>query len=306
VEIGGVRPEQYLKETRLVETLPDGVDAEGVLSHIKAACESGWDFSSRWFVPQTGSRLEDTKTADIIPVDLNAFLYGNAMLLQEFCGSLEGVCDHTVEHYAGIASNFKTGIKDLLWSEFRRSWFDYNYVRDESNQEFYASNLIPLWTRADHRDTDPFLITKVLGYLEGSRALTYPAGLPTSLLPPRESCEGEQWDLPNGWAPLVHMVVEALDSSQHLEAIRVAQDLARKWTQTNYLAWTQYKDEGGGMFEKYDVTRVGCPGCGGMYATVLGFGWTNGVILDFLTRYYYEVAPPIPVDGINCTIGGAF
>jgi len=304
VERTGPRPEQYLKETRLIESLPEGTDTEAVYSHLKAGCESGWDFSSRWFVVEEGdpgpANLTHTKTADIIPVDLNAFLYGNAVLLQEFCGDLEEfvgqqVCDHTPDYYGGIASNFKTGIKELLWDETDGSWYDYNYVRQESTRAFYASNLIPLWTNADHRDEDPALVGKVLEYLNNSGALGHPGGLPTSLV---ES--GEQWDFPNAWAPLVHMTVEALDNTQHLDAIRLAFDLATNWTQTNYLAWTQYNETEGGMFEKYDVTKKGCPGSGGMYATVLGFGWTNGVILDFLTKYNFMASPLVP-ESIDCS-----
>jgi len=39
------------------------------------------------------------------------------------------------------------------------------------------------------------------------------------------------------------------------------------------------------MFEKYDVTGVGLPGGGGEYDVQLGFGWTNGVVIDFLNMY---------------------
>ena len=30
---------------------------------------------------------------------------------------------------------------------------------------------------------------------------------------------------------------------------------------------------------------VGLPGGGGEYDTVVGFGWSNGVVLDFMDRY---------------------
>jgi len=33
------------------------------------------------------------------------------------------------------------------------------------------------------------------------------------------------------------------------------------------------------------VTVVGIPGGGGEYEVVVGFGWTNGVALDFMNRY---------------------
>jgi hypothetical protein len=36
---------------------------------------------------------------------------------------------------------------------------------------------------------------------------------------------------------------------------------------------------------QYDVTAIGLPGGGGEYETVVGFGWSNGVVLDFLKMY---------------------
>jgi alpha,alpha-trehalase len=39
------------------------------------------------------------------------------------------------------------------------------------------------------------------------------------------------------------------------------------------------------MHEKLDATRKGRAGGGGEYAPQVGFGWSNGVVLDFLDRY---------------------
>lgn len=42
----------------------------------------------------------------------------------------------------------------------------------------------------------------------------------------------------------------------------------------------------GAMHEKYDVTTpAGKIGGGGEYAPQVGFGWSNGVALDFLANY---------------------
>lgn len=43
----------------------------------------------------------------------------------------------------------------------------------------------------------------------------------------------------------------------------------------------------GAMHEKYDVsTPGGLIGGGGEYKPQIGFGWSNGVLLDFLSRYF--------------------
>ena len=41
----------------------------------------------------------------------------------------------------------------------------------------------------------------------------------------------------------------------------------------------------GMMYEKYDATSTTKIGGGGEYEVQLGFGWTNGVVLDFLDMY---------------------
>lgn len=44
---------------------------------LKTAAESGWDFSSRWYIADDGqnnSTLRDTRTSHILPADLNALL----------------------------------------------------------------------------------------------------------------------------------------------------------------------------------------------------------------------------------------
>ncbi|MEQ2158030.1 hypothetical protein GOODEAATRI_008009, partial [Goodea atripinnis] len=92
----------------------------------------------------------------------------------------------------------------------------------------------------------------------GSGALNFPNGVPTSL---RES--GQQWDYPNAWPPLQHMLIEGLSKLSSEDAKKVSSDLAQRWIKTNWLAYEKYE----AMFEK------------------LGFGWTNGVALQLLDQY---------------------
>ena len=46
---------------------------EEVYRNLRAAAESGWDFSSRWLAD--GKTLASIRTVDLIPVDLNSVLY---------------------------------------------------------------------------------------------------------------------------------------------------------------------------------------------------------------------------------------
>lgn len=41
------------------------------------------------------------------------------------------------------------------------------------------------------------------------------------------------------------------------------------------------------------MTAPGSAGGGGEYEVVIGFGWTNGVVLDFLSRYGDKLRVPL-------------
>ncbi|KAK9394921.1 trehalase [Crotalus adamanteus] len=141
------------------------------------------------------------------------------------------------------------------------------------NRAFYPSKLSPLWTECG---MDLPRTEKALHYLEESSALSYTNGLPTSL-----TQMGQQWDLPNAWAPVQHMVILGLAKSSSPRARELAFSLAQCWLQMNLAVFEKY----GGMFEKYDVEGDGKPGGGGEYPVQEGFGWTNGVALQLLDLY---------------------
>jgi alpha,alpha-trehalase len=105
-------------------------------------------------------------------------------------------------------------------------------------------------------------------------ALLETGGLSTSTIE-----TGEQWDAPNGWAPLQWIAVEGLERhGEHALAQQIG---------TRFLASVEavYAAEQK-LVEKYDVeagATVG--GGGGEYPLQDGFGWTNGVTLMLLDRF---------------------
>nr|XP_023995601.1 trehalase [Salvelinus alpinus] len=109
-----------------------------------------------------------------------------------------------------------------------------------------------------------------------SGGLDFPNGVPTSLVD-----SGQQWDYPNAWPPLQHILIQGLSSLPSQEAKELGFDLAQRWIRTNWLAYVKYE----AMFEKYNVNGDGKPGGGGEYEVQLGFGWTNGVALQLLSQY---------------------
>ncbi|XP_073285557.1 trehalase-like isoform X3 [Primulina huaijiensis] len=193
----------------------------------------------------------------------------------------------TAARFRDSAEARKKAINSILWNAEMGQWLDYwlsdslyieskdVYIWNASyqNKKVLASNFIPLWIQSFNSDVKT--VDEVVQSLQSS-GLIYPAGIATSL-----TKSGQQWDFPNGWAPLQHMIVEGLVRSGSKEAKVVAEDIAVKWMTTNYVAFKRT----GTMHEKYDVQKCGDFGGGGEYAPQTGFGWSNGVVLAFLEEF---------------------
>ena len=88
---------------------------------------------------------------------------------------------------------------------------------------------------------------------------------------------GQQWDRPNGWAPLQWIVFSGFRNYGFLAE---ADEGARRWASDNIEIYQRT----GRLFEKYDVERVDSLAGGGEYDVQDGFGWTNGVLLKFMNH----------------------
>ena len=75
------RDEAYVEDiaTAQQSTRP----APEVYRDLRAAAESGWDFSSRWLAD--GKTLSSIRTTDILPVDLNSLLYKLELTIARGC-----------------------------------------------------------------------------------------------------------------------------------------------------------------------------------------------------------------------------
>jgi|GEM_PF-4287046 len=71
--------------------------------------------------------------------------------------------------------------------------------------------------------------------------MLHQGGIPTTL-----EHTGEQWDYPNAWPPLQHIMVEGLARSGDDWAKELAFDIASRWVRSNYEAYNKT----GHMFEK--------------------------------------------------------
>ena len=79
----------------------------------------------------------------------------------------------------------------------------------------------------------------------------------------------QQWDSPNGWAPLQWVAIIGLrEYGYHA----LADEVRDRWLAMNDKVFAERRK----MVEKYDVVAGGLGG-GGEYPLQDGFGWTNGV-----------------------------
>jgi alpha,alpha-trehalase len=73
------RPEAYKEDVELSHQSEQ--KPESLFRHLRAAAESGWDFSSRWF--KDGKSFSSIHTTEIIPIDLNCLIYHLELMLSE-------------------------------------------------------------------------------------------------------------------------------------------------------------------------------------------------------------------------------
>ena len=92
---------------------------------------------------------------------------------------------------------------------------------------------------------------------------------------------GQQWDAPNGWAPLQWIVYTGMRNYGFSEE---AKEGARRWVKNNKAVYRST----GRLLEKYNVEEIGLFAEGGEYEVQDGFGWTNGVLLSLLNELEVE------------------
>ncbi len=95
---------------------------------------------------------------------------------------------------------------------------------------------------------------------------------------------GQQWDAPNGWAPLQWVATAGL---QNYGQDKLAMDVT--WRFLSNVQHTYDREQK--LVEKYDVSSTGTGGGGGEYPLQDGFGWTNGVTLMMLDQVCPKAQP---------------
>ena len=257
-------------------------DPSEIYREIRAACESGWDFSSRWMrqpPPEsprcahvraaTAPSLATLCTTDILPVDLNAFLHKLECMLAVLSGQVGDAA--AAQDYAQRAEARRAAIHALFWDPQQGAFFDHDWRLGTRRSCLTAASVVPLFvgvaTPAQAQALAQTLSQRLLAH----------GGLSTT-----ECGSDQQWDRPNGWAALQWMAVRGLADYGH-EAL--SRTIARRWLAT---VAALYEREGK-LVEKYALRRVEQDdtegGAGGEYPLQDGFGWTNGVTAALLAEH---------------------
>src|SRR6266850_1108410 len=207
------RPEAYKEDMELSHQ--SKIKPEDLFRHLRAAAESGWDFSGRWF-KDPGS-FASIHTTEIVPVDLNCLLFHLEKTISEAMQIAHNATGSG--HYAALAQKRKASIQKYCWNEDEKFYFDYDFVQGKLKKLFTLAAAFPLFFElADAH--------QARGVADQLKAKFLKAGGLTTTL----EFTGQQWDAPNGWAPLQWIAYKGL---LHYGFDELAKEIKTNWTTAN-------------------------------------------------------------------------
>jgi alpha,alpha-trehalase len=259
------RPEAYKEDYTLAQKQHG--DKKRLYRDIRSAAESGWDFSSRWF--RDGKSLETIHTTEIIPVDLNCLLaHLERMIAKGY--SLRGNTKEA-NAFTKRSSDRRKALLTFCWAPEANFFMDYDFVANKLTGIKSLAGVFPLFFEMTQKD----IAQKMAVVIE--KEFLKPCGLVTTLVD-----TDQQWDAPNGWAPLQWMSYKGL---MNYQVDKLAKEIRTRWIQQNIRVY----EATGKMMEKYNVMDSTLIAGGGEYPNQDGFGWTNGVALAFLKDNAYRL-----------------
>lgn len=253
------RPEAYKEDLHLASELPSDSLKRQLYTNLRSAAASGWDFSSRWYGEK--GNFSTTETTAILPVDLNCLLYFMESLIAK---AYAAKGDQTQEkHFSDLVFQRRAAILNYFWNPESGFFQDYNFKKQAMTPELTLAGAFPLYFEVALLEQAQQVRDMIVG------SFLKDGGLVTTL-----EHSGQQWDAPNGWAPLQWIAVHGLLNYGFEEE---AVEIMHRWLALNERV---YKNTGK-MMEKYNVEDLTLLSGGGEYETQDGFGWTNGVALGF-------------------------
>ena len=247
------RPESYIMD---VEDFKISNNQE-FYRNIRAACESGWDFSSRWF--ENPDDISTIRTLDLAQVDLNCLLWHLEITLAK-TANLVGDYNEA-DFYNNISKQRLSNIQNYFWDEDKGLYKDYNFKTDQLTQSEHIATLYPLFFGlAEQKQAEKLAhnIEKLFLKKGGLITTTYQSG--------------QQWDFPNAWAPYQWIGFVAMNN---YELKNIADNIKNAWCTTVEKVYRETQK----LMEKYNAADPDTKAGGGEYPNQDGFGWTNGVYM---------------------------
>lgn len=248
------RPEMYRDD---VEAAEHSENKAATYRHLRAAAESGWDFSSRWLADPM--QLSSIRTTEIVPLDLNCLLYELELGLAEAHKKILQLPQ--AKYYALKAKRRRETINTYLWDEAEGFYFDWHTPTESRTDIWSLAGVYPLYCGL----ASPAQAARVAETIEAK--FLKAGGVVTTL---HES--SQQWDWPNGWAPLQWVTIVGL---RRYGFDVLADTIKYRWLAAGEALFTNE----GKFVEKYNVVDPTTLGGGGEYVLQDGFGWTNGVFM---------------------------
>ena len=243
------------------EKLKEILDANkaATCTHLRAGACSGWDFSSRWFTDP--ANIKTIQTTNIIPIDLNCLMYSMETIIAKAL-KLDGKTTQS-KNFTSKAAKRKAAINKYCWNAQTGFFYDYNFAAEEQLSIITAAAVFPLFVKI----ATPAQAANVAKTVTAS--LLKDGGIVTTT-----NKTGQQWDAPNGWAPLQWTTAAGFKNYGNTT---LAKTIATRWLALNDKVYAAT----GKMMEKYNVEDLTQLAGGGEYPSQDGFGWTNGVYLAF-------------------------
>ncbi len=256
------RPESLRQDVQTAGHARHQDDSGKLYLDLRAAAESGWDFSSRWFTDPHD--ISTIRTTDIVPVDLNCLLYHLEMTIAETYQAMFQPL--LARRYRRLAEKRKAAIDRYMWDEDEQFFVDYDFRDGRRTGHITLAGVFPLFTKV----ATPAQAKAVAERLE--RDFLKDGGLVTTLTE-----TDQQWDWPNGWAPLQWVAIQGLrEYGYHALADRIKIN----WIDACLYVYKKKAK----MVEKYNVVDPHKDSDGGEYTLQDGFGWTNGVLAALLNE----------------------
>jgi alpha,alpha-trehalase len=240
---------------------------KNIYRNLRAAACSGLDFSNKWFAD--GEHIETIETINYAAVDLNALL----LHLEQTIAKANTINKTIViaKQYSLKATNREAAINKYFWNKAQSFYTDYNFITSTQSNALTPMGMFSFcFIDAKNKINMQHCVAAAKTLKE---KLLKAGGLQCT-----EIGTHQQWDAPNGWAPMQWMSIVGLEKGGQK---MLAKSIAQRWIKINKKVYLNT----GKLMEKYNVVDTDLIGGGGEYPGQDGFGWTNGVLISLIKKY---------------------